>query len=201
MPNPFAFRAFSPSTVPAEEIFRVPDADFFLTSEIAHNAGQSCGYVGATLLHAYWQHRELKSLTEAGKAVVFADPAKARHQQSFHDKLLTFARRHSSWAFSVAYAWSRLAGKLRLPGQIIAKIFWFGVYRSLRRGEPVVLFGGIPDVSTAEYKYINHAVVAYGYWQGREGRALLVHYGWQGHNAWLLKTPFQGSAIYFRPEG
>ncbi len=175
-------------------LHQVTDADFIRKAKVAANAGRSCGYVAAALLQAYWHHR----ITPNKETPV--------DQKVLHDEVLACGFRQSSWAFSIRHAWRKAlrTGKIAkvLPEvptlRLRAQLSWAGVYKSLERNEPVLLFGGLPDVSRERHPYINHAVLAYGYLEEAGKKWLLVHYGWPGQEAWLLKTPFQGSALFCR---
>ncbi len=177
----------------------VPQANFFLNTAVAQNAGKSCGYVGAALLQTYWDYRSLQESDLAANSAIPGQLLLRDGQQRLHDKILSFGHRESSWAFSIRHAWRKANRSTGRKASLKARLSWIGVYESLKRGEPVLLFGGLPDVSREDHPYINHAVVAYGWMERTSGRSLLVHYGWPDQEAWLLETPFRGSALYYRP--
>lgn len=174
------------NTKQIENLVLVPDAHLITHSKTAANIIGTCGYVAAALLADYWSKH-------LGSPV---HPPELQSQQAIHDRLYAGQSKHSSVAWTISRAWSKNGFKARIR----SRLAWFGVYRELRLGRPVVLFGGLPDVSTSKQKYINHAVLAYGYRQVGRKKTLLVHYGWRGHEQVFLKTPFQGSANFYEPE-
>ncbi len=200
MSNPLSYKLTSPESVAHEDIHLVPASEYLRSTGIAPNLGRSCGYVAAALLMSYWEQREQTSLLRAGLAMPVTHPAESSHHQRLHDRLLKYGLRQTSWAFSIYFVLRKYKQKIGLGGRLRAHFTWCGVYESLRRGEPVILFGGVPDPSRPDLPYINHAVLAYGYWEKGADKALLVHYGWPGQQAWLLETPFRGSALFYSPD-
>ncbi len=182
-------RLFFTRTVhlPDEGYFLVPHAEIIYQANLAKNNGKSCGYVAATLLADYWT----KIL---GKPVYPSTLHKPLTPSAIHNLLLGETKNASSWAYSIWKRW-RQAGFM---SKIAWRIGWFLTYHELHHGRPVILFGGIPDPS-AKDKYINHAILAYGYKIENGQRVLLTHYGWENYPAVLIRSPLQGSAVFFKP--
>ncbi|MCD8194943.1 MAG: C39 family peptidase [Coprobacillus sp.] len=151
------------------------------------NVDGSCGYVSAALVLHYWDqtmHEGTVPSEYKGENGELTDTGKTKDiEHNLKDKLINYIDdsenpKASSTGRSVSKALNAFCSDYGINGKASWGLFGTGAVDELKADRPVILFGRLPNASSFDGSYVNHAVVAYGYKKSNGSTYYVTNYCW-----------------------
>ncbi len=155
-----------------------------------NNTG-ACGYVAASMVLNYWNKTMYKGTVKDDyyeKDGQLYNGIKVDRRLEY--KLMSYNNNEGeSYPWSISDALNKYCDEFQICGAADWCVLSFPIKDTINKGEPIILFGALPDLKSGGLIPIAHAVVCYGYRNINFQTYYYVNYGWEEKYNEVLINP------------